>query len=522
MNRQPRTAGAEDDTGWNPLLLKPRRWRRALSLSPFILRTLALSAVTLTIVFLALQFLIPARLVISGMGAVGRPSVAMGILFAFLWCLSALRPGGLPAGRQPIRWLIGIHFAVQLIGYAIGMYRIPVVVEANAGDRWIIFMTAMSGVALLIADGLQTRAQLDRILRVTVALTTVMAVVGILQYLRIIDLTRYVRIPGLSANSALLGTGSRGDLALARVAGTANHYIEFGVVLGLALPIALHFALFASKQGRSQALAWLQVALIAAAIPMSISRAAIITTAITLALLFSVWKWRLRYGFLVVAGASTVVFYILTRGLVGTILSLFTHAESDPSIQNRLSDQSTVFALWHQSPVFGRGAGMIIPERYILLDNQFFVTLIAGGIVGVLALTSLFVVPYVMARSIRLRAPREEDRHLGQALAATFPAAYIASFTFDSFSFATFTGLLFVLIGVVGALWRLHDPNPVRTLEWSPSDSFVAPPILAPDHPRWRSRFVIGTREDVRVDDHPVPQHACSTGQTGAATERGL
>lgn len=518
MSGRPRTAEAEDDSGCTPLLLRPLRWRRALS--PFILQALAVSAGTLTIVFLALQFLIPARLVISGMGAVGRPSVAMGLLFAFLWCLSALRPGGLPLAPQPVRWLIGIQFAVQLVGYAIGMYRIPVVVEASAGDRWIVFMVAMAGVALLIADGVQTRAQLDRILRVTVALTTFMAVVGILQYLRIVDLTRYVRIPGLSPNRALLGTGSRGDMSLARVAGTANHYIEFGVVLGLVLPIALHFALFAAKRGSSRAFAWLQVALIAAAIPMSISRSAIITTAIALALLFSVWNWRLRYGFLVIAGASMVGFYFLTRGLVGTILALFTYAGSDPSIQNRLSDQATVFALWHQSPVFGRGAGMIIPERYILLDNQFFVTLIAGGLVGALAFIALFVAPYLMARSVRLRAPQEEDRHLGQALAATFPAALVASFTFDSFSFATFTGLLFVLIGAVGALWRLHDPNAIRTLEWSPSDSFVAPPVLAPDHPRWRSRFVVGASVGPADEADPKPAEPVMAGQTGGTSGR--
>lgn len=483
-------AGERAAAEWHPLLLRPWHWPRTVVLSPLMLRSLWVSAGSLIVVFLLLQFLIPARLVISGMGSVGRPSVAIGVLLAFLWFLSALRPGGLPEGRQPVRWLIGIFLAVQLVGYAIGMDRLPVQVEATAGDRWIILMVAMAGVTLFAADGISTRQQLDRILRVLIALTAVMAVIGILQYFRVVDLTQYIRIPGLVMNRDLLGQGSRGNVNLARVAGTANHYIEFGVVLALVLPLALHFAFFAAQRRSSRFWAWLQVALIATAIPMSISRSAILTTITAIGFLAVVWKWRLRYNVAVVGLIAITIFHFLTRGLLGTILALFSNAEHDPSIQNRLSDQATVLALWSQRPVFGRGAGMIIPERYILLDNQFFGTLIGSGIVGVVALLAVFVVPYLMARSIRLRGIREEDRHLGQALAATFPAALLASFTFDSLSFATFTGLLFLLVGIAGALWRLADVEPIRTLVWSPADRYVAAPLLAPDHPRWNSRYL--------------------------------
>lgn len=472
---------------WRPLLLK-RWWPRSSIFSPLLLRSRPITVTALAVIFLVLQFLIPARLVIGGLGAVGRPSVAMGVLFAFLWFLSALRPHGLPAGRQPVRWLIGGFFAVQLIGYAIGMDRLPVPVEASAGDRYLILMVAMAGVALLLADGIPSRRQLDLVLRVLVGLTAIMALTGILQYLRIVDVTQYIRIPGLTPNRQLFGAGTRGAVDLTRVAGTANHYIEFGVVLALVLPLALHFALFA--RSRRKLWPWLQVAAIGAAIPMSISRSAILTTVVSMAFLFFVWKWRLRYNAAVIGMIAVTALHFLTRGLFGTILALFRHVDNDPSIQNRLSDQAFVFSLWSQRPIFGRGAGMILPERYILLDNEFFVTLIGGGIVGVLALASLFLVPYLMARSIRLRAPVEEDRHLGQALAASFPAAFMAAFTFDALSFATFTGLLFVLVGVTGAFWRLQGTRDERILAWSPDDRFVAPPLLAPDHPRWHSRLL--------------------------------
>ncbi|WP_197536463.1 O-antigen ligase family protein [Microlunatus phosphovorus] len=346
----------------------------------------------------------------------------------------------------------------------------------------------MAGVVLLLADGVRTREHLNTILRVLVGLTAVMAFTGILQYFRIVDVTRYIRIPGLTANRDLFGAGVRGATDLTRVAGTANHYIEFGVVLAVVLPLALHFALFAPT-GR-KLIAWCQVGLIGAAIPMSISRSAILTTVVAIALLFMVWKWRLRYNAAVIGLVALTALHFLTRGLFGTIISLFRHADDDPSIQNRISDQAFVYEMWSQRPILGRGAGMILPDRYLLLDNQIFVTLIGGGILGVVALISLFIVPYMMARSVRLRAVTEEGRHLGQALAAALPAALMASFTFDALSFATFTGLVFVLVGVVGALWRLQGDRGERTLEWSPDDRCVAPPAFAPGHPRWSTRFL--------------------------------
>lgn len=140
--------GSED---WKPLLLhRPSRAKmRDVVHDPRVYRITALG---LLILFLALQFLIPARLVISGMGAAGRPSVAVGILLMFLWAVALLRPKGLPARRQPIRWVVGVYVTTQLIGYAVGFGRQPLAIEASSADRWLILTFAMAGVALAVAD----------------------------------------------------------------------------------------------------------------------------------------------------------------------------------------------------------------------------------------------------------------------------------------------------------------------------------------------------------------------------------
>jgi len=445
---------------WEPALL--RRWRPP--------------TLVLLVVFLCLQFLIPARLVVGGLGSIGRPSVAVGILLAFLWVVSARRPGRLPSGRQPVRWLLGGYLAVQLVGYAVGYDRLLPQLEANSADRWLILSVAIVGVTLAVTDGLVTRRHIDLLLRTLVTLASVMAVVGILQFLRVVDLTRYIRVPGLRANRELIGVGARGDGDFARVAGTANHYIEFGVVLALVLPIALHYAFFAPPGRRAGR--WLCVALIASAIPLSISRSAILTVAVSMVCLAAVWPWRRRYNVFAVGLVGLVVFHFVNRGVLGTIRSLFTNMDNDPSVQNRIADQAFVQRMFAERPWLGRGPGTVLPERYVLLDNQIYGTLVAGGILGLLALVALFTVPYLMARSVRLRAADEETRHLGQALAAVFPAGLLASATFDSFGFATFVGTTMVLVGAVGALWRLEGVRPWQPIS-TEQGAYVTVPLTA-------------------------------------------
>jgi hypothetical protein len=479
-------------TAGGPILLNmPPSLRRARAeWLPVLLRKRRLHTVTLLLVFLGLQFLIPARLVIGGLGAVGRPSVAVGILLAFLWFVSLIRNRELPPGRQPIRWVIGGYVAVQLLGYAVAFDRGLPAVEASSADRWMIFTIAMAGVALATCDGLASRAQVDRLLMALVGFTAAMAAIGALQFLEIFDVTQYIRIPGLSQNAELFGVGSRGGPGFPRVASTANHYIEFGVVLALVLPIALHYALF-SGPGRQRFVRWTCVVLIAAGIPFAISRSATLAVGMAVILMATVWPWRQRYNALVLAVGATLAFHVVQRGVLGTIMALFENAENDPSVQDRIARTGYVMELWAHRPWLGRGAGTVIPERYILLDNQLYMTLLAGGVAGLVGLILFFLVPYFIGRSIRLRGSDQETRHLGQALAVALPVALMASGTFDSFSFATFVGVVFVVIGAIGALWRVDGMSLERPLARpAPGDRFVAAPLMLDWRPRKSTRLI--------------------------------
>src|SRR4051794_21978052 len=188
------TASAE----WQPALARVPGWAQRVieDWRPVLIRRRRLTTLATLGIFLALQFLIPARLVIHGMGAVGRPSVAVGILLAFFWLMSAAR-GTLPRARQPIRWIVMMFVALQLFGYAVGFDRLPSTAEATAADRWLIFVASIAGVTLAVADGMRAREELDRLLRMLVVLSAVMSVTGILQFFGIIDITQYIDVPGL-------------------------------------------------------------------------------------------------------------------------------------------------------------------------------------------------------------------------------------------------------------------------------------------------------------------------------------
>lgn len=429
--------------------------------------------------FLALQFLIPARLVIGGLGAAGRPSAVIGFGLGLAWLASWFLMRGQRSGRQPVRWIIGGFFLVALLAYATGHDRGLPPVEARGSDRWLIAMVAACGLALAVADGLRDRAALDSVLRRLTHLSGVMAAVGVVQAFTGFDIAARIELPGLQSNTGGLGIGTRGSGDFARVFGTATHYIEFGVVLGMVTPIAIHYAL--QSCSRAEALRrWSLTFLIAAGVPLSISRSGTIALAVGVAVLALAWTWRTRIIGGLVGIVSILVFQAIQPGVLGTIRSLFTNSENDPSVQNRISDYAIVRQFVAERPLLGRGLGTFLPDEYILLDNQFLYEAVTTGILGVIAFALVPLGGYWLGRSVRLRGKDEPTRHLGQALAAALIVALLVSGTFDSLSFATFTGLLFLLVGAVGALWRIDREGghrePQRT---GPGDRVVATPLVA-------------------------------------------
>jgi O-antigen ligase len=416
-------------------------------------------------VFLGVLVLVPSRLVFKPLGAAGTPAamVAMGMLA--LWVAAWVVPGtGMgPAKGQPVRWAFTVFVAAVLAGYvAVGLGHLPADDLSNA-DRALIAVAAWGGILLGAADGVRDRDRLELLIGRVVLAGAVLAAIGILQFFTGFDVSSVLHIPGLSVNEPLALINERASFR--RVAGTAVHPIEFGVVLAMVFPLALYRAFNTAKgAGLGQ---WLSVLLLAVAIPMSLSRSAFLGLFAVALVLAPTWRGTRLVAAGLIAPVFTVAMQAVAPGLLGTIKSLFVGLTSDPSFQGRTEDYSVVGQFISQSPLFGRGLGTFDPARYVLLDNQYLGTLIELGAFGLVALLGMFVTGIVAARAARRRGGDERWRELGQCLAASVAVCLVSFVTFDAFAFPMASAMTFLMLGCAGAAWRVArqpgDPHQLRS-----------------------------------------------------------
>jgi O-antigen ligase len=402
--------------------------------------------------YLGLLFGLPSGLVFAPLGAAGSPAALIGICFLAWWINARLVPGlGVVRGSQPIRvGLYAFQFSAAA-SYLAGALRPMTSQEASSSTRGLLTVCAWSGVALVTADGLATRAALDRVLRCLVRAGVFLATLGIIQFFSGWNPATLIKIPGLELNTTFGATIARDNFT--RVQGTAAHAIEFGVVLAMVLPLALHYAWFATeRRGRH----WAGVLLIGFALPMTVSRSAIAGLMIVMMVMLIAGPPRRRRQVLVAAPFLAIGLKLLIPGLLGTIRGLFANISGDPSTQGRTDDYGAIGYYVAHSPYFGRGISTFIPELYRTLDNAYAGWLLEAGIVGLLALIGLVLCGVLMALRLRTRAKDEDDtRDLGAALAAGLLSAAFNFATFDALGFAICAGVFFLLLGVTGALWRL-------------------------------------------------------------------
>jgi polysaccharide biosynthesis protein PslJ len=224
-------------------------------------------------------------------------------------------------------------------------------------------------------------------------------------------------------------------------------------VLSICLPLAIHQARYAASGKKIRR--WTQVAIIAAALPMTVSRSAIIGLIVGGVVLLSTWPKRDRHTAYLVTIASTIVMRAIIPGLIGTIRDLFLSIGSDSSAQERVGAFSLAQPLLAQHPWFGRGFGTFMPQVFFFTDDQYLGSLIETGVVGLAALLALFATGWFVARSARRLSVDEETRHLAQTLAAPMAVAFVTYATFDAFAFPMAAGLTFLMAGCTGAIWRL-------------------------------------------------------------------
>ncbi|GAA0907069.1 O-antigen ligase family protein [Virgisporangium aurantiacum] len=411
-----------------------------------------------------LLYALPAQLIVPELTYAGRPALLVAFALWCWWLLARLNRRLVMLGPQPMRWVVLFYLLATLLSYLGGTLRGLPIMESNAQNFTLILTVEFLGVVLMAADGIPNWQRLNGVLRVYIWGGGFMAVVAFIQLISKVNIAAYIWLPGTAIHGEIADFQNRGDSGLFRVAGTATHYIEFATVMAMAVPFAIHFARFAPSK-RARAAAAVIAVLMTAAIPIAISRTGVIALITAVVVMFiAAWNWRTRYNVMLVGIAVIGAFSVLKPGLLGTIKSMFTSFDEDPSISGRTDDYTIVGHYFAQRPWLGRGPGTLIPDLYLILDNQWLLQLVTMGIIGVAAFAALHLVSLTLAWIALKRAERPEDKHLCAALISTIVISMLVSATFDSLAFTTFSFTLALCCGISGAVWRFtHPARAIRT-----------------------------------------------------------
>lgn len=418
-----------------------------------VLRTDQFDATPYLTAILVVLYGISARMVVGPLGAIGQPALLMAGGGGLLWLTTrALPHGETRAPIHPLKWALFVYLWYELAAIAISHTHSLSVLEQSSSARSAFKLLCVTAVAALVIDGVQTMERLNTFLRRMTMALAFMAVTGILQFL-LGDSFR-IPVPGLSFNHDPGAVDTR--WAFNRPMGTALHPIEFGVVLGAMLPLALHYALEWSGTKRQKNWSRIVAIIVAFAIPLSVSRSAIVAVAASMAFMWVGWGWRRRGEALIVLVAWLPIIYLTVPGLLGTFRGLFTSFDHDPSVQARLERIPQVMQMIREHPWFGHGAGTLSFSEVPLLDNQFFATILASGVVGLVVLLGLIALAMLMSITSRYhRYATDETRHLGLSIAASIFSFTVTFVTFDALYFRILLTTLFMLFGAAGVLWTL-------------------------------------------------------------------
>lgn len=427
-------------------------------------------------IWLALLFGISANQVVGPLGAIGTPALFVAAGGALIWLCTRVLPVERPVANQPMRVAMLAYLWYQTATIVMGHTRPLTSLEQSGSLRELFMLVSLTGVALLVVDGIDSIERLNTLLRRTVWAGAYLAGVGIGQFL--LGRTLAFSIPGLAFNQAAGQVNMRS--VFNRPFGTGLHPIEFSVVLAVLFPLALYLALESDSGSRRQRFAIVASVMIGLGIPLSISRSGIVALAGAFLVMMWGWSWRRRAQGLIVGAASIPVLWLTIPGLVGTFRGMFTSFDYDPSVQARLDRLPKIMDLIRERPVFGIGAGTYSVEDYFLIDNEFWVSTIETGIAGIILTYALFALGFAMAVTSRHhRHATPQTTHLGYAIAAGLMAVAISLWTFDAFFYHIFRGVLFLLLGAAGSLWRLTRTQPTSPHAVDPSvldvDGMVSP-----------------------------------------------
>lgn len=401
--------------------------------------------------YVVLLLAVPSRLVFAPLGGAGTPAQVLGIGGLLWWTWHWLaQPTNHELRAQPLRRAMLAFAAALIVSYFAAVLRPINDVELRSAEMGLLSLMSWLGIFLVALNGIPDRARLETLISRLVMAGGLVALLGIAQFITGRALTDAIQIPGLSVNSVLVGVRDREGFN--RPSGTALHPIEFGAAMTLLLPLCVYAALHHRHLGAIRR--WFPVVAIAFAVPLSISRSAMLSSIVVLMILLPSWTRSMRRAALLGMIFGIAAFFLLVPGFLGTMIGLFSGVGTDSSALSRSSSYALAWEFISRAPITGRGFMTFLPA-YRILDNQYLLLLIDAGVVGLLGLLGLFGTAIVAGARLRGKVDDERTRCLALSLLASTASAAASFAFFDALSFPMLSGLTFLVLGMLGCLHRI-------------------------------------------------------------------
>ncbi|WP_433876422.1 O-antigen ligase family protein [Sinomonas atrocyanea] len=414
-------------------------------------------------VTLAAILIVPPTLVLPPLGASGSLPQILALGVFALWLASAVLGLHDPIPyRHPGRAAVMALMFASCLSYGnlfLGLSGASTVEGRAAADRWILLMLAVVGIAFVTTESVHRLEDALSLTRWVLAGGSFCAIIAIIQFTTRINPVEWFPavLPGFSENGAASSFQVRD--ALMRVAGTTLHPIELGVVTAMLLPLAVWRAIN-DPLGRRWT-HWLTVALLLMANALAVSRSALLAIAVALMVMVPALPPLARRWTTVVIPGALAAFFVAVPGLVSTLATSVAEGGDDSSIQWRLDDYPLAENLVGSHPWFGSGPGTYLPlDAKDNFDNQYLLTAVTLGIVGLVAFAAYTVVPALSALGVMWTSKDPSLRLLASSAAAGSLIAAVASATFDSMSFPVFALIFPFFIGLGGAARRMQGNGP--------------------------------------------------------------
>jgi O-antigen ligase len=324
-------------------------------------------------------------------------------------------------------------------------------------------MTSFVLLLFLLASVLRTREDIEFVLKVLVGGGAVVAATLLFERRFLYNVFDHLEgiVPFIRQDqvaSSLFGAEFR-----LRVVGSAQHPIAMGAALAILVPPAMYLAV-TTKARRW----WIAVCLLGIGTIATASRTAFVMLVVAGLVLLAL-RWRDMKRLWPAVIPLTLITWAAAPGAVGTLRATLLPPSNllaeqrrvvpgnEALANGRLADIGPAMDEFFRQPLFGQGFGTRITgfdEPFInapILDNQWLLTLLETGMLGVAAFVWLLVL--VLRRLTRLaRTDTSPAGWLGAALTASFAAFAVGMFTFDALGFVQVAFLFFILLGVAGSV----------------------------------------------------------------------